>query len=250
MADLNRIAEIRGLPLSISDDGTTVNLGEGSCFLPSGRRIMTAGTSATISASQPVGLLHAYAMEDSNNLIGLELSATGPSATPYRGTARTKDGDVTRRYLATGRVEAVGKLRSGRHLIVGGRGNEVSLWRASTATTVPVPLLSLPIVALVPPVQQTMSLAALVPITASAVDIKVANLSTLTVYIGVPAMGTLSRLNRITDVAPNNTATFRCLLDSDRSITLLASATGLLGSIVAIGAGNIQVEVMSYVFDR
>lgn len=249
MADLNRIAEIRGLPLSISDDGTTVTLGEGSCFLPSGRRIMTPGTSSTVSASQPTGLLHAYAMESSNNLIGLELSATGPGA-PYRGTARTKDGDPTRRYLATGRIETVGKLRSGRHLVVGGRGNEVTLWRASTATTVPVPLLSLPIVALTAPTQQTMNLSTLIPITASAVDIKVANLSNLTVYIGVPTMGALGRLNRITDIAPNNTATIRCLLDADRSITLLASATGLLGAIVAIGAGNVQVEVMGYVFDR
>lgn len=250
MADLNRVADIRGLALSISDDGSTVLLGEGSCFLPSGRRLMTAGTTAAVSASQPVGLLHAYAMEQANNTLGLELSATGPDAVPYRGTARTKNGDPTRRYLGSGRIETVGKLRSGRHLTVGGRGNEVTLWRASTAATVPVPLLSLPILALTAPAQQTMNLSTLIPITASAVDIKVANLSNLTVYLGVPTIGALGRLNRITDIAPNNTATVRCLLDADRSITLLPSATGLLGAIVAIGAGNVQVEVMGYVFDR
>lgn len=42
----------------------------------------------------------------------------------------------------------------------------------------------------------------------------------------------------------------RCLLDSDLTVTLLPSATGLLGGIVAIAAGNVVVEVAGYVFDR
>lgn len=249
MADLNRIAEIRGLPLSISDDGTVVTLGEGHCFLPSGRRIMSPGVNATVSAAQPIGLLHAYAMEGSNNLIGLELSATGPDA-PYRGVARAKQGDPTRRYLATGRVESVGKLRAGRHLIVGSRGNVVTLYRAATATTVPVQLLSLPILALTPPTQQVGDLTGLISPAASAVELKVSNMSNLTAYLGVPAMGALSRLNHIMEVAANSTVVFTCPLDSDLKVTMLASATGLLGNVVAIGVGTVQISVMGYVFDR
>lgn len=249
MADLNRIAEIRGMALSIADDGASVALGEGSCFLPSGRRIMTAGVTAAVPAGQAVGLLHAYAYEASNNVAGLELSTVAPSAV-YRGTARTKDGDPTRRYLATGRVETIGKLRSGRHMTVGGRGNQVTLWRAASAATVPVQLLNLSILALTPPAQQVLDLSGLISPAATAVDLKIANLSSLTVYLGVPAMGALSRLNRTMDIGPNSTITVSCLLDSDLKVTMLPSATGLLGAVVAIGIGNVQVEVLGYVFDR
>lgn len=249
MADLSRIAEIRGLALSIADDGTSVSLGEGYCFLPSGRRIMTGGATAAVPVGQPVGAFHAYAMEASNNLIGLELSATGPDA-PYRGVARAKSGDPTRRYLASGRIESVGKLRAGRHLIVGGRGNLVTLWRASTATSVPVQLLSLPILALTAPTQQVMDLTGLISPAASAVELKVSNMSNLTVYLGVPAMGALSRTNHIVEVAANSTIVFTCLLDTDLKVTMLASATGLLGGIVVIGAGTVQIGVMGYIFDR
>ncbi|KAK6696915.1 hypothetical protein SNK04_013912 [Fusarium graminearum] len=45
---------------------------------------MTTGATATIPGTQPVGWLHAYGYEVSNNTLGLELDSTVP-APPYRG---------------------------------------------------------------------------------------------------------------------------------------------------------------------
>lgn len=249
MADLNRIAEIRDLPFTAGPTATSVGLGEGSCFLPSGRRIMTAGTSATIPANQAVGWLHAYAYEASNNTLGLELSTTAPDV-PYRGTARTKIGDVTRRYLGSGRVEATGRFRSARHLTVGAKGNRIVLDQSTGTFTAPPRLLNLSILALTAPTVQTLNLATVVPPTAVAVDVKVANLSNLTTYFSRPSLGNPSNTNRTVEIAPNATATVTLLLDSDLTLLMLPSATGLLGNLVTIAVGNVVVEVMGYHFNR
>lgn len=248
MADLSRIAQIRDLPLT-GQPGGIVSVGEGYCFLPSGRRIMTTGATATISGTQPVGWLHAYGYEASNNTLGLELDSTAPSAA-YRGTARTKTGDISRRYLGSGRIEAVGRLRAGRHVTVAAMGNQIILDSSTPTLTTPPRALNLAIVVLVAPTQQTIALANYVPLTASAVDLKISNMSNLTAYLGRPSMGTLSASNRFAEVPANTTMMVRCLLDGDLSVTLLASATGLLGAVVTIAAGNVVVEVAGYVFDR
>lgn len=249
MPDLTRIGEIVGLPLSGMVDGQTVTVGEGYCFLPSGRRLMTTGASAVIPASQPIGWIHAYAAEASNNTLGLELSTTVPDAA-YRGTARTKTGDPTRRYLGSGRIETVGKLRGGRHTTVGSRGNYVILDHSTVSFQTPPQALNLVIAALSSPAQQTIDLTSYIPPTAVVVELKVTNLSNMTVYVGRPSLGTLSRTSRVMDVAPNNNLVFRVRLDSDQAVTLLASATGLLGSVVTVSAGNVIVEIVGYLFDR
>lgn len=248
MADLSRISQIRDLALT-GQPGGVVAVGEGYCFLPSGRRIMTTGATATISGSQPVGWLHAYGYEISNNMLGLELDATVP-APPYRGTARCKTGDTTRRYLGSGRVEAVGKLRAGRHVTVAAQGNQIILDSSTATLTTPPRALNLAIVLLTAPVQQSVPLANYVPPTASAVDLKISNMSNLTTYVGRPGMGVLSAANRFAEVPANTTMMLRCLLDSDLTVTLLPSATGLLGGVVSIAAGNVVVEVAGYLFDR
>lgn len=249
MPDLTRIGEIVGLPLSGMVDGQTVAVGEGYCFLPSGRRLMTTGTSAVIPASQPIGWIHAYAAETANNTLGLELSTTAPDVA-YRGTARTKTGDATRRYLGSGRIETVGKLRGGRHTTVGSRGNYVILDHSTVSFQTPPQALNLSILALTAPAQQTIDLMPYIPPTAVVVELKVSNLSNMTVYVGRPSLGTLSRNTRVMDVAPNNNLVFRMRLDADQAVTLLASATGLLGNVVTIAAGNVIVEVVGYLFDR
>lgn len=248
MADLSRIAQIRDLPLT-GQPGGVVAVGEGYCFLPNGRRIMTTGATASIPGTQPIGWLHAYGYEISNNALGLEISSTVPAA-PYRGTARTKTGDASRRYLGSGRVEAIGKLRSGRHITVAAQGNQIILDSSTSTLTTPPRPLNLTIVLLVAPTQQSVNLANFVPPTASAVDLKISNMSNLTTYVGRPSMGALSASNRFAEVPANTTMMLRCLLDSDLTVTLLPSATGLLGGIVAIAAGNVVVEVAGYVFDR
>ncbi|MCE4372072.1 hypothetical protein [Xanthomonas hortorum] len=248
MPDLTRITELYGIPLTAQNDGQTVVAGEGFCYLPSGRRMMSAGATQVVSASQAVGWLHAYGYEASNNTLGLELSATAPD-TAYRGTARTKTGDASRRYLGSGRIEAVGKLRGGRHVSVGTRGNYILLDYSTASFQTPPMAFNLSITLLTAPTQQTIDLTPFIPPTASVVELKVSNLSNLTTYIGRPTMGTLSRNNRAIDVAPNNNLTFRLRLDSDQAMTILASTTGLLGNVVSLAAGNVVVEVVGYFFD-
>lgn len=249
MADLNRIAEIRDLPLTAGPGSTSVAVGEGSCFLPSGRRIMTSGTSATLAANQPVGWIHAYGFESPNNTLALELSSTAPDA-PYRGSARTKSGDVTRRYLGSGRVETVGKLRAGRHLSVAARGNRVLLDQSTATFQTPPRALSLAILALQQPALQTLNLSPYVPLTAVAVDIKISNMSNLWVYLSRPAQGNPSATNRAFEVSPNTTTVVPMALDSDLTVLLQPSATPLIGSILTIAAGNVVAEIVGYYFNR
>lgn len=249
MTDLNRIAEIRDLPLTAGPGATSVAIGEGSCFLPSGRRLLTAGATAVVPSNQAIGWLHVYGYEISNNVLGLELSPTSPDV-PYRGTARTKTGDATRRYLGSGRIEAVGRFRSARHLTVGAKGNRILLDQSATTFTAPPRLLSLPILALTAPAVQSLNLSNLVPMTAVAVDLKVSNMSNLTVYFSRPSIGNPSVNNRTVEVLPNSTATVTLLLDSDLTLLMLPSATGLLNGIVIISAGNVVVEVVGYHFNR
>ncbi|WP_349759951.1 hypothetical protein [Xanthomonas sp. WHRI 8812E] len=145
---------------------------------------------------------------------------------------------------------AVGKLRGGRHVNVGTCRNYILLDYSTTSFQTPPMALNPAITLLATPAQQTINLTLFIPPTASVVELKVSNLSNLTAYIGRPAMGTLSRTNRPINVAPNNNLTFRLRLDSDQSMTMLASTTGLLGGVVSLAAGNVVVELVGYFFDR
>ncbi|KAK6697015.1 hypothetical protein SNK04_013913 [Fusarium graminearum] len=68
-------------------------------------------------------------------------------------------------------------------------GNQIILDSSTATLTTPPRALNLAIVLLTTPVQQSVALANYVPLTASAVDLKISNMSNLTTYVGAPPWG-------------------------------------------------------------
>lgn len=251
MADLTRIAEIVGCQL-FAGPNNTIQLTEGYFYLKNGRKLRSDGTATTqVPANAAVGWLHAYGVEAANNVAGLVLTPDAPVV--YRGTARARGGaapNESARYLGSGLVEATGRLRAGRHAVALSKGNMVGLDVGSSAFNTPQQLLNLGITLLQAPAQQSIALSGSIPPTATWVDMQINNMSNLTVYIGRPSMGTLSRNNRYCVVLPNNNLRFMMPLDADQTVTVLASTTGLLGGVISLSTGNVQAEVFGYLFDR
>ncbi|WP_153065971.1 hypothetical protein [Xanthomonas campestris] len=258
MPDLTRVSEIVGCQL-VAGPNNSVRLTEGYFFNRVGRRMRSDGdATATVSGTAAIGWLHAYGVESSNNVAGLLLSPDAPVL--YRGTARSKGAGATAanesvRYLGSGRVETVGKLRAGRHAQALSKGNLIQLDVGSSGFIQPPLLGALGVTILQAPPQTTYALANFVPPTATHVDLQISNLSPLTTYVGRPGMITqanplLSASNRYCAILPNNNLRFMMPLDADQSIVVLASTTGLLGGVVSLSVGSVQIEVMGYLFDR
>lgn len=136
------ISIIRGLQASVALNGLTVSVSPGMCYVPGTGRILSDGT-ATVTLSSPAinTFYHLYGYDVGGGIMALEASTTPPD-TPYLCTARCKTGDTTRRYLISGRTNASGVVRPGRHTRPGEMGNRVMLDAASAAGSVPVMLLS------------------------------------------------------------------------------------------------------------
>ena len=136
------ISIIRGLQASVALDGLTVSVSPGMCYVPGTGRVLSDGTaSTTLVSPTPNTFYHLYAFDMGSGLMGLEASAVAPAA-PYLGTARCKTGDATRRYLISGRTNASGVLRPGKHTRPSEMGNRVMLDAATSAGSVPITLLS------------------------------------------------------------------------------------------------------------
>jgi len=149
----------------------------------------------------------------------------------------------------SGRIKAVGKLRAGRHATVAAQENQIILDTSTATLTMPPRALNRAIVLLTSPLQQSVPLANYAPPTASAVDLKISNMSNTT-YVGRLGMGALAAANRFAEVPANTTMMLHCPLDSDLMVPSQTSATGLLGKVVSIAASNVVVEVAGYLFDR
>jgi hypothetical protein len=244
-------SDIRGLQLSLSPDGTTITTSPGVFFLAGTWRVAYDGTATVSLPATPLNntFYHVYGYAGPSGMGLLELDPTVPAA-PYLGTARTKTGDGTRRYLGTCRTESAGKFRSGRHIISAQGGNLVKLDRASAAVSAPARPLNLSIVILTQPALQTVSLAAVLPLTATMVRLKVRNASNLTLYFSRPSLGAPTAALNTEYVDANMTSTIELILDSDLTFTMQGLATNILGGIVTIAAGQVTVEVTAYYFNR
>ncbi len=241
---------IRRMRLSVALDGLTVTLGQGICGLPNNHRIISDGSSSvTLSSPSASTWYYAYAYEMSPGIAGLELSTTGPSA-PYpssSGTARTKAGDDTRRYLGSVYVQASGLIRPFRHLNAGDLGNLILFSAATVAGSVPVTLLS----AFVASSATLMSLSQIIPPTATHARLDVKNASSRTVYLSNPDAGAASPTNWIISAQPNESVIGDIELSTAQQISAILSTTGLLGTLLgSILSGQVNLYVQGYYFDR
>ena len=94
-------ALISGLYLSWVS-ATSISISTGSCYIESLGQVLESNSVITVSSIATTnGLMyHAYLYSDSGTP-AVEISTTGPSSTPFSGTARSKTSDTSRRYLGS-----------------------------------------------------------------------------------------------------------------------------------------------------
>lgn len=247
MPDLSVFSRIQDIPFTGTGDGLTVTAGPGLAYLPDGRRLRCAGVSASLPTNPANGWWYAYGYPSTGGMMALELSQTAPD-TPYSGTARTKTGDATRRFLAQGLVVS-NKLRPAIHLMAGSKGNFVLFDQSTTTFTTQPALLSL----LSPTygTALTTSLAGLVPVNATSVRLQINNLSNGYLYLQRGGLGPASAASRQFGVQPNNSIVCDVRLDSSLNISTIITNTSLLGVILTlIYTGGYSIEVGGYTYDR
>ncbi len=103
-----------GLLLSFS--GSTLSLSPGVAFIQSTGKLLavTAALSKVLSGMTPNTWYHVYLFAKADGAPDFEVVTTAPSAV-YFGTARTKNGDNSRRYVGSVRVGASGILKFEHH---------------------------------------------------------------------------------------------------------------------------------------
>jgi len=240
------ISVIRGMQVSVASNGLTINVSPGMCYVPGTGRIISDGmASVTLASPTPNTFYHLYAYAGADGMLALEASATPPAA-PYLGTARCKTGDLTRRYLASGRVNAAGVLRPAKHTRPAEMGNRVMLDAASAAGSVPIPLLS-GLVAVTP---QNVDLSAVLPLTANRAIVQVLNPSSFTLYTSRSEVGAPSPTNYQYAAIAGSCPVLDVTLDANRQFTVLLSATNILGGIIALLTGSVSINLVGYEFDR
>lgn len=248
MADLSIITRIQDIPLVAGSDGLTVVAGPGLAYLPNGTRMRSAGATASLPANPANGWWYAYGYPMDGGMMGLELSQTAPDA-PYleSGTARCKQGDPSRRYLAQGLVVG-NRLRPSMHLQANSKGNLILFDQSTPSFGVPPSLLT--INANVGTVVTT-PLGNLVPPNATAARLQLNNMTNGTLYLQRASQGAASQANRQIGVQPNNSIVFDARLDAALTISTVVSATNLLGTVLTlILSGGYSIEVQGYFFDR
>lgn len=109
-----RLTHISGMTMDYVS-GSSVQIGSGSAYIPGPDRIVdfpSAITKSGISLGNNAWG-HVYAFVNGSNP-DFEVSTTAPSS-PYRGSARTKTGDSSRRYVGSVRTDASGNIINFRH---------------------------------------------------------------------------------------------------------------------------------------
>jgi hypothetical protein len=246
MAQDPSISIIRGLQASVGLNGLTVSVSPGMCYVPGTGRILSDGTaSVTLPSGTFNTFYHLYGYDAGNGVMALEASTVEPD-TPYQGTARTKTGDITRRYLISGRTNASGILRPGKHTRPAEMGNRVMLDAASAAGSVPLTLLS-GLTAVTP---QTVNLSAVLPITADRAIVQLMNPTNYTLYTSRSDVGAPSATNYQYAAVPGSSPVVDITLDANRSFTVLLSGTGILGPILGLLTGSVSITLVGYDFNR
>ena len=232
-------SRITGMRMSVDATGLIVSVGPGQCFLPNTQRIAT-DADLTVSAGTPAASswVHVYAYLSSPTTPAIEVVATAPSA-PYQGTARTKTGDTSRRFIGSLWVGSDGKIIPIRHGNPGQNANRVEFMGTNgLANTAYVLILN--------GVNQTatvVSAAAMVPPVSTFLVMQVDNSATLPLYLSNPDLGTVSATNFLRSVKAGGGGQMDIILNASQQFSYVFGA-GL------IGLGTINIRGIAYFYDR
>lgn len=238
---------IRRLQIAVALDGLTISVGPGACYLPGTFRLLSDGT-ASVTLSAPVAntWYHAYGYKGASGSLALEVVQTAPSA-PYQGSARTKTGDATRRYLGSMYVGADQKIRPFRHINTSEMGNKILFDATSPAGSIPLPALNL----FSANTSTTVQLNPIVPATATTAILQVVNMSNRAVYVSRPGLPAASNTNFQLTVQPNESVVSDVMLSNTQQFTAVLLPTSLLGVVLGLVlAGSVNIYSLGYYFDR
>lgn len=102
-------AFIEGL-IPVWNSANSISVGPGSAYVPGSNKNLVVGATLTISSFVSVASTWYYLyLYDNAGTPAIELVTTAPSA-PYVGSARTKTGDTSRRFLCAMRAVATNSL--------------------------------------------------------------------------------------------------------------------------------------------
>lgn len=229
-------ARIAGLRLSVASDGQTVGLTPGFAYIPDqGRALlqdaMTVAVTGVVSAWR-----HFYIAND-DGVLKFEASATAPDV-PYQGTARTKTGDPTRRYLGSMYFNAAGITLAFTHSQEGDRANRIDFIPPGGAAIAQARLLNIG-TGTTPTVVDA---SAVVPMTCRLMYTLIDNTSTSDAYIGTPSNGTLSTTNYLLFVKANQAGQFDVVINGSQQLNYF------LNGLITLG--GLTMRVRGYLFDR
>lgn len=89
--------------------GTQIQVSAGAAYVPGPKRIAELAAATTLTPSLAVSTWYYVYLTVSGATVGVEAVTTAPAA-PYTGTARTKTGDSSRRYLGAFKTDASGAI--------------------------------------------------------------------------------------------------------------------------------------------
>lgn len=209
-----------------------ISISEGAAYIPSLSRVVKLPSQVTIPGITlpAASWAHLYLYE-SSGVGAIEYSSTAPSA-PYSGTARTKTGDTSRRYIGSVRTIAANQVARFSH-------DEVS----NTITYMIDTNLSFIVVlnnTSSPGASSNVSCSTAVPITSTRAYLLMENMGSTAAnvaYIANPDMGEASESNILRYVRIGIMYESLMPLSSNQQFNYLTS-------------GNLTVRAVGYVYDR
>ena len=159
--------------------GTQIRISAGAAYVPGAKRIAELATAVTLTPSLAASTWYHVYLTVSGTTVSAEAVTTVPAA-PYTGKARAKTGDTSRRYVGSFRTNASSQIIRFEHSPVSGaikyltdiNGSGMQVLSNGNQTT-----------------STTVSVAAVVPVTAFVMDGFAENTGTAVVYINNPDMG-------------------------------------------------------------
>jgi hypothetical protein len=218
-----------GLLLSFS--GSTLTLSPGVAYIPSLGKLLAVGAaiSKVLSGMAQNTWYHNYLFAKADGSPDFETVTTAPSAA-YFGTARTKSGDTTRRYLGSIRVGAGGVLKFEHH------GSQVMYLEDTNAS----PFLVL--AAGTSTTTATVSAAQVAPVTSYAVSLVALNAVSNNAYVRLSnSRGPAAQSGYMLLVAPNSVSAAAMPVDGAQAYTYAYDATP---------TGSTYHRINGYYFER
>lgn len=224
---------IEGLRL-IRPSATALTITTGAAYIPSLGRVvrLSADVALTGLALAASTWYHAYLYVNAG-VASVELVTTAPAAAAYNGTARTKNGDTSRRYVGSVLTDASGNLYAFRM-----RGTSIA-WKNSVAAA---PFLVASAGRATTPTN--VSCSGVVPVTGVEATMILAMIGTgADAPLGTSDMtGTLSASNYLQYLAGGVQTTHTMALDASQAFNYLLTAS--------VATGGFYARVTGYTFER